>query len=331
MEKIVAVLGKGRREKIFRPDAIEKLKCMGDLVLNENQEDPQKEEVLKLAEDGTILITSWGCPQIDGELLDQMPDLKLIVHAAGSVKGVVCDEVWKRNIRVISSASQLGIGVAETALGFTIASMKNFWNLREDTRSGLWDEHVNQVNEIYQKKIGVFGAGWAGGHYIKLLSSFKVEVLLCDPYMPKEKADRMGVCLVDFEQLLKESDVVSIHAPSIPETFHVFNKDTLSMMKKDAILINTARGSLIDEEALFEHMKAGNLKYACLDVRDIEPPMANDKLKTLPNVILTPHIAGLANTGLVRIGDFVVNQIQSFLNNKECIGEVMQEKLKTMA
>lgn len=331
MEKIIVALGKNRREKIFQPDAIEKMRSMGNVVLNENSEDPQEEELLNLVDSGTILITSWGCPQITAELLDKMPNLKLIVHAAGSVKGIVCDEMWKRNIRVISSASQLGKGVAETALGLTIASMKNFWNLREDTRCGLWDEHVNQVNEVYHKKIGVFGAGWAGGHYIELLKAFDVEVLLCDPYVSKEKAADMGVCLVDFEQLLKESDVVSIHAPSISETFHVFNKESLAMMKKDAILINTARGSLIDEDALFEHMREGNLKYACLDVRDMEPPAADDKLKTLPNVILTPHIAGLANTGLLRIGDFVAEQIQCFLNNKNCIGEIASDKLKIMA
>lgn len=331
MEKIVAILGKNRRDKIFRKEMLEELGKLGDLALNEDPKDPKEEDILDLVKGGSILITSWGCPKITDRILEQMPDLKLIMHAAGSVKGIISEEIWKRNIRVVNSASVLGKGVAETALGLTIASLKNFWNLRKDTQEGLWDMHIGQVNEVYQKKIGILGAGWAGKHYIQLMKSFSVELLLADPFISEEEACRMGVRLVNFNELLEESDVISIHAPSIPETYHMFQKETLTLMKKDAVLINTARGSIIDEQALFEHMNKGNLKYACLDVRDLEPPSPDDKLRTLPNVILTPHIAGLTNNGLSRIGDFAVNQIQHFLKSDSCSGEVLEDMMKTMA
>lgn len=331
MDKIIVAFGKNRRNKIFDSSTLDRLRRIGTVVLNETEGDPSEEEIVKIGAGGTILITSWGCPQISERILEAMPELKLIVHAAGSVKGIVGGKVWERNIKVVSSASELGKGVAETALGLTVASLKNFWELQRDTREGNWGEHIGQVSEVFKKKIGVLGAGWAGRHYIKLMQNFSVEILLSDPYIPEEEADRMGVRLVGFPELLRESDVVSVHAPSLPETFHMFRRETLSMMKKEAVLINTARGSLIDEEDLYNHMKEGNLKYACLDVRAEEPPSRDDMLRTLPNVIMTPHIAGLTNNGLIRIGDFVVNQIRCFLDGRTCTGEVTRAMMDIMA
>ena len=134
-----------------------------------------------------------------------------------------------------------------------------------------------------------------------------------------------------LEELLRMSDVVSIHAPSIAQTHHMFCKQTLAMMKKYAILINTARGSLIDEQALYEHMAAGNLQYACLDVTDPEPPRKDHPLRSLPNVIMTPHLAGLAGNGLYRIGRNVVAQVKAYLNNEPINGEVFAQELSHIA
>ena len=111
----------------------------------------------------------------------------------------------------------------------------------------------------------------------------------------------------------------------------MFNSDTLALMKKDAILINTTRGSIIDEEALYQHMKAGNLKYACLDVFDPEPPRSDHPLRTLPNCIMTPHLAGLTHNGLLRIGSHCVGEIERYLNGQPLTTEVPQQQLSTIA
>ena len=172
----------------------------------------------------------------------------------------------------------------------------------------------------------------AGSHYMELLQMFDVEILLNDPFISAEDAQkRFNAKKVELDELLRTADVVSIHAPSIPETYHMFNRDTLALMKKDAVLINTARGSIIDEEALYEHMKAGNLKYACLDVFDPEPPRADHPLRTLPNCIMTPHLAGLTHNGLLRIGSHCVSEIERYLNGQPLTTEVIQQQLSTMA
>ena len=137
--------------------------------------------------------------------------------------------------------------------------------------------------------------------------------------------------LADLETVLRKSDIISIHAPSIPETNDMFNKDTLALMKKDAILINTARGSIINEADLYAHMKAGNLKYACIDVFNPEPPAVDNPLRTLPNVIMTPHLAGLAANGKLRIGMHAAEEIEKFLAGEKMDCEATRAMLATMA
>lgn len=163
------------------------------------------------------------------------------------------------------------------------------------------------------------------------MNNFDVDILLYDPYTTEEQAAAMGCKKAELEDLLKASDIVSIHAPSIPATHHMFNADTLKLMKKDAVLINTSRGSLIDEKALYEHMAAGNLKYACLDVYDPEPILPDNPLRTLNNVILTPHLAGLAANGKYRIGKHAAEQIANYMNGKPMECEVTEDMLATIA
>ncbi len=318
--------------RLFTPAALDQLRELGNLILNEDNEEPTAERLIELAHDADIVITSWGSPNLTEEVMAQLPKLKYVAHAAGSVKPVVSDAMWEKGVRVTSSAKVLGIGVAETTLGYTIAAVKNLFNVSRSLANGGWYEEFDDIRELFELKIGVVSGGMVGSHYMKLLSMFDVEILLYDPFITEEQArERYNAKKVSLEELLKESDVVSIHAPSIPETNHMFNADTLALMKKDAILINTARGSIIDEKALYEHMKAGNLKYACLDVFDPEPPVADHPLRSLPNCIMSPHLAGLTHNGLLRIGAHCVQEIKRFLAGEPMITEVTQEQLSKSA
>ena len=315
---------------IFSEKALNRLAAMGEVVRNDGA--PTDENVMKTIAGADIAITSWGNTTLHKAILDCAPGLKLIVHAAGSIKPIVCDEVWDRGIRVTGSPKPLGMGVAETALGFTISASKNFYNLNANMHAARpFPEGKENIRELYDLTVGVIGAGWAGGHYLELMKNFGVETILYDPFCSEEKAASLGTTLCSFEEVLRRSDIVSIHAPSIPETYHVFNAESLKLMKKDAVLINTARGSIIDEKALYEHMKAGNLKYACLDVYDPEPPADDNPLRTLPNVIMTPHLAGLAANGKLRIGMHAADEIERFLAGKPLCCEATRDMLARMA
>lgn len=329
MEKIVLLMDPGTRNMVIDQKTIDRLRRVGEVVLNEGG--TSAEAVKPLLAGATVCVTSWGNKPLDADLLAVCPDLKLLVHAAGSVKPVVSDALWEKGVRVSSSAPMLSMGVSETALGFTIAASKNFFNLNANLHAGGWAEGKEDIRELYDLTVGVISGGWAGRHYIELLRPFDVDVLLYDPFVSAEKAAAWGARKADFEEVLRQSDILSIHAPSIPETYHMFDAETLALMKKDAVLINTARGSVIDEAALYAHMKAGNLKYACLDVYDPEPPAADNLLRSLPNVIMTPHLAGLANNGLKKIGRHVCEELERFLAGQPLFAEVTKDMLAKMA
>ena len=333
MEKIALIMNGGSRNMVISDKTVARLKTLGEVVINEGS--TGKEDVIKAISGATVAITSWGNTGIDAEILAACPDLKLVCHAAGSVKPIVTDALWKKGVRVVSSACPLGHGVAETALGFTISASKNFYNLNASLHNGGWEEGKDAIGDLFDLTVGVISAGLGGRALHRAFAEFAKDIRLpccCyDPFVSDERAAALGCKKASLEELLRASDIVSIHAPSIPETYHMFNEETIGMMKDDAVLINTARGSLIDEQALYAHMKAGKLKYACLDVTDPEPPAADNPLRTLPNCIMTPHLAGLANNGLKRIGAFVCDEIERFLKGEKLVAEVTEDMLARMA
>lgn len=329
--KIVFLQNATRLKQMFTAESIRKLSELGTLVIRDSGKDATHQEQKQMLVNADIAVTSWGCSQLNLDMITQSPKLSMVFHAGGSIKPVFEQELFDKGIRIASNARILGIGVAETALGMTISSLKNLWQVSKDVSNGGWNENYNQIRELYNIKIGVIGAGFAGRHYIKLMKNFDVNVLLYDPYVDAQKASELGAIKVELNELLKQADVVSIHAPSIPETNHMFCHKTFELMKDNAILINTARGSLIDENDLYEHMVRGKLQYACIDVTDPEPPAPNHPLRSLPNVIFSPHLAGLTNNGLERIGKNVVAQIQSFCEGTPVDGEITANMLTHIA
>ena len=326
--KIVMLQGKDQIDRVFLPKHLDALRTKGQVVMNMEQGNPTPERLKELVKDAEIAITSWGCPSLEQEILDMAPNLKVVLHAAGTVKGIVSPDLWQRGIRVSSGSEAIGKGVGETALGLTISSLKNVWRLNESTGNGEWK--ASGVRELYDINIGVIGAGRAGRHYIRLLQHFDVHVYIYDPFITKEDAASIGAEKVTLDQLLVQSDVVSIHAPSLPATYRMINQKKLAMMKDDAILINTARGTIIDEDALVTELKKGRL-FACIDVTDPEPPAPNHPFRTLPNVVLTPHIAGGVTNGLHRLADYVIQELTLYQAGKTMDGEVRHEDMNVLA
>jgi len=328
--KIVVLANQDRQSQVFKKEHIDFLRTLGDVVLNESIEGPDEQAAIEIVKGADIVISSWNCPKMTKPILENAPDLKLLLHAAGSVKGIVSEELWAKGIRVTGAAAALGKGVAETALGLTISSLKNIWNLSNVTRYGGWNAQNETVREIYDVTVGVIGAGYAGRHYIKLLQNFDVEILLYDPTLDRDECKLLGTKKVELNELMRTSDVVSIHAPSIPSTYHLINAENLAIMKDRAVLINTARGTIIDENALIVELKLGRIS-ACIDVTDPEPPAESNELRNLPNVILTPHIAGSVTNGKKRIGDMIVLELNSYLSDGTLQYEVKQKSISTIA
>lgn len=326
--KIAMLMDTNTRSQVLDQETARRFASHGELAWNETEQN-EPENAKKVIQGAHVAVTSWGSPAMTRELLDEAPDLKLVLHAAGSVKPIVTEEMYRRGIKIISSAHVLSSGVSETALGFTIAGCKNFFSLNREIRQGGWS-HTG-VTDLYGITVGIIGFGIAGSHFAELLSHFSVNVISYDLYVSKQRMAALGVEKVDFEELLSRSDVISLHAPSIDDTYHMINRESLSKMKDGAILINTARGSLVDEEALIHALECGKLKAAFLDVTDPEPPAPESRLRTLENCILTPHLAGQAGNGLRKIGLHCCLELERFLAGKPLLYSVTEEMLAKMA
>ena len=331
MEKIALLVDKVHQGKIFSEKYYERMRKLGELKIYDADSYDDKDYVRNFVAGSTVIVTTWGSPVIDKDILDACPDLKAVIHAAGSIKPVISDEFIARRIRITNSAVAIGEGVAETALGFAISACKGFYQLNRDTSSGIWRENAfDTVIDFYDINVGVISGGYVGRHMVKLLKNFHVNIYMYDPILTAEQISAIGAEKVSLEELLTKCDVVSVHAPSIPETDNMLHKGNLCLMKDKAVLINTARGSVINEQDLIDELKTGRL-FACIDVTNPEPPVEDNELRRLDNVILTPHIAGTVSNGLKRIALHACEELERLVGGEKMRTEVNLDELARLA
>ena len=329
--KIALLQAKTLTEQLFTEEALARLRELGQVVINPGQERPTAEETIKLIKGARACVTSWGCQPMTAQILDAAPELGIIVYAAGSVKPIVTDAVWERGITVTSSAAMIAVNVAEMTVGCLILGLKNVWGLAQVTRSGGWREERESARSrvLNQATIGIIGAGHIGRKVLEYLRPFEVkEILLYDPYWTAEELAKRGATKVSLEELLRRSDAVTLHAPALPATRHMLGGEELRMMKDDAVLINTSRGQNMDQQALIAELEKGRL-FAFLDVTDPEPLSLDSPLRALPNVVLTPHVAG--GGANPRMGDHALEELRRFFAGEPPLHEVTREMLDRMA
>lgn len=331
MEKICVLVNGEFRGRVFGEKYYERLRKMGEVKVYDKVDFSDEAYYLEFVKGSTVIVTSWDSPRIDEKILDLCPDLKAVIHAAGSIKPVISDAFIERKIRITNSAVAIGEGVAETALGFAISACKGFYTLNEDTKNGLWQENIKtKVKDFYDIKVGVISGGAVGRHMVKLLKNFHVDILMYDPVLSAEAIQAIGAEKVSLETLMSECDVVSVHAPSIPATDNMLNASNLCLLQDGAVLINTSRGSVINEQDLIAELEKGRF-FACIDVTQTEPPAKDNKLRSLPNVVLTPHIAGTATNGLRRVALHVCEEIERLLGGEKMRTEVNLADLAKLA
>ncbi|MFI2733271.1 hydroxyacid dehydrogenase [Streptomyces sp. NPDC018711] len=289
--------------------------------------DPRTAAALAEAE---ILLTCWGATPLTADVLARAPRLRAVVHAAGSVKHHVTDACWQRGLRVTSAAGANALPVAEYTLAAilfagkrVLRSAQRYSATRTDdawlTESAPWGN--------YRRTIGIIGASRIGRRVVELLRPFDFEILLYDPYVTTPPP---GTELVDLDSLCARSSVISVHAPQLPSTHGMIGAPQLAAMPDGTTLINTARGSLVDEEALLPHLVSGRL-HAILDVTDPELPPPDSPLWTLPNVLLTPHVAGSLGNELHRMADQALEEVARYGRGEAFAEEVRASDLTRSA
>lgn len=295
---------------------------------------PDAEFLSKHLASADIAITSWHTPQFNETVLAAAPTLQMVCHAGGSVRPIVSDELWSRRIRITSAAAAISHGVAEFCVGLIITGCKRAFWLGQATRDGHWKDAgvlLGGWHEIYQQRIGIIGAGFVGRRLATLLRAFSCEVCIYDPFASAERIRELGATKVgSLDELFSTCLVVSVNAPLTPETRHLVRGTHLELLKPGALLINTARAQLIHPDELLAQLRTGRF-VACLDVTEEEPPALDHPLRKLPNVWLTPHVAGAVAENRLRIGTMVVDEIERFASGEPPLFEVTEESLKTIA
>ena len=243
-------------------------------------------------------ILAGGRVRIDDAILDNAKQLRMIQRSGVGLDSIDLDSLRRHNIPLYVNQGINSQSVAEHALLLMLASLRRLPVIHRNTVAGIWkkQEQGVQTSELHGKTVGLIGMGNIARKLSVMLKAFGVRILYYDPFRLDAKMEQeLMVELKEFAEVISESDIVSLHCPLTDADKGMMNAETISKMKPGAILINTARGGLVDAKALYAALADGRLSFAGIDVHESEPIPAEYPLKSLPNVILTPHIAGITS------------------------------------
>lgn len=274
------------------------------------------EQLIGSVQDADAILVRYS--SVTKELIEAAKQLKIIaVHGAG-LDYVDIEAATKKGIVVTRTPLANSTSVAEFAMTLILLLARKIPMTLRLMEVGKWAEarSIESKMELSEKTLGIIGLGNVGAKVARRAKAFEMRILAFDPYVSKEKTEEVGAQLVDLRTLLKESDVVTIHAALTQEVWHMIGEEELRMMRKGAVLINTSRGAAVNEKALYRALKDKWIAGAALDVLEKEPASLDNPLLTLDNVIITPHIAGTTEESLVRMATTAAEDIVRFLKGQ---------------
>jgi phosphoglycerate dehydrogenase-like enzyme len=312
-----AVYGRQEQADLSRLIDIEAPACGKSAVSN-------NPSILRHAE---IIMASWGVPVMDEAFLAAAPNLRAVFFAAGSIRIFTTPAFWERKIIVSSAYSANAIPVAEYALAVILLSLKKFWSFSQSTKQGTdpWGNHLRNVPGNYGSTVGFVSLGMIARKLIQLLKPFDINCIVYCPFLTESEAADLGVERCSLSEVFRRSDAVSLHTPLLPETAGIITGELIASMKEGATLINTARGAIIRESEMTTVLGKRKDLTAVLDVCHPEPPAPHSTLLQLPNVVLTPHIAGSLGNECQRLGRYMVDELSRYLAGKPLQWQVNEE------
>ncbi|MEU6762001.1 hydroxyacid dehydrogenase [Streptomyces sp. NPDC046853] len=318
---------------VIGPKALAALGHVCDLVPDTVLDDFTTDEARSVLRDAEVLVTGWGCPPLDAAALAAAPRLRAVVHTAGSVRGHITPECWERGIEVSSAAAANALPVAEYTVAMILLTGKHVMErAREFKAVRRRDDWLGLSHGVgnYGRTVGILSASMIGRRVIELLRPYDFEVLLHDPYVSDEEALALGVRPVGIDELFASSDVVSVHTPLLPGTRGLVGRELIAAMPHQAVLVNTARGAVLDQDALTEAALAGRIR-AVLDVTVPEVLPPEHPLWKCDNVMITPHLAGSQGNEWGRLADLAVAELGRWAAGDGFAHAVRRERLAYLA
>lgn len=328
--KILFTTEKGMIKNVYFPEkVIRALDNIGQVTYNDKETPFSQKELADQIKGADVCLTHWGCPLFNEEVLNNASHLKLIVHAAGSVADLVTDQVYTRGIMVCSANSIMAQFVAEGVLTDILCGLRWIPQQAYDMKyQKIWKKRLIESQSLIDAKVGLIGLGTIGKYLIRLLEPFQVQIKVYDPYLSKDSIlEFPRVELTSLDEVLEWGDVISIHASLTPETRGLLDEQKLRLIKDGALLVNTARGAIIDEHALVAELRTKRI-HAVLDVFETEPLPSDSLLRAFENVTLLPHIAGI--TAREQMSIAMIEEIQRFSLGEPLKHEIPFEKYQLM-
>jgi glyoxylate reductase len=300
-------------------DAVERLRQATSVRVWVEELPPPRDVLLReaAAADGLLALLT---DRVDGELMDAAPRLRVVSNVAVGFDNIDVAEATRRAILVTNTPGILTDTTADFAFALLMAAARRVVEADRYTREGRWKTWGPQVllgQDIHGACLGLVGLGGVGLEVAKRARGFGMRILYFDHRRRPREERRYGLIPTDLDQLLREADFVSLHVPLTSETRHLIGERELSLMKPTAILVNTARGSVVDQRALYRALRKGRITAAALDVTEVEPIPMNDPLLTLDNVIIAPHIASASVATRARMASVAADNLLAALRGDE--------------
>ncbi len=293
--------------------SFEEFEKLGEVVYFKNV---SREELFSIAKDCDAIIINKVI--IDEEFLQKCPKIKYVGVFATGYNVVNLDACRAHGVTVCNAPDYSTHAVCQHVFGLLLNLYGRIGEYNASVAAGGWVKsdnfcyYLGTMREIYGKNFGVYGYGNIGKAVAKVAEAFGANVYVCTRTVPENCPYKV----VDFKEMLEKCDIISLHCPLTGATAKMINRNTLALMKEDAVLVNTARGGLVDEEALAEALNSGKLGGACLDVVDVEPMAAGNPLLTAKNCIITPHVAWLSKETRTRLFGIVAGNLKAFIDGK---------------
>lgn len=328
MKVLVTIPDTPQRGVLVPPDVASRLESLGTVEWNGSDEQFTSEELRERLTDVDVCVTGWGSPTLSEEVLDGAESFELLAHVGGSVASIASPAVYDRGITVTSANRAMAAYVAEGILAYALTGLRDTTGMDAAMKNGEWPERLEGSRSLFESDVGFVGLGDVGQELLPLLEPFEPTVRVYDPYAdPDDIAAFEFATMTDLDDALETSDVVSIHASKTPETIHMMDADRLASLPDGCLLVNAARGAIVDEHALVEELESGRIQ-AALDVFETEPLPESNPLRDLDNVVLGPHVAG-GPTGST-LGETVVDEIERFHDGAALQNAVPRERYELM-
>ena len=265
--------------------------------------------------------------KVTAELMAKAPRLRIIARAGMGVDTIDLAEANHRKIAVLTAPGANANSAAEFTFALLLGLVRKMPGAVASLGVGAWDRKSFEGTELRGKTLGLVGMGRVGSGVAEIARGFGMEVEAYDPRLTQHEVDPLGVTLLPLEDVLRNADIVSLHATLTPETRHLLDDAHLAVMKRGVVIVNTSRGALIDDAALVRALRSGHVAGAALDVYDPEPLAADSILRGAPNVLLTPHLAASAREAQTRVALEIAEAVRAVLLNGDLSAAVNREEI----